>query len=202
MPKYLTDLQIRTRNEHWAEGLLWCSHCKQFKPKENFYRCRQAVSNYGYRYYCKTCEYSRKRDKEKVRQYHKERNGELKQKFVDLAGGCCQRCGYDEFFGGLDFHHVYREEKEANPGTIIYNNDLEAAWREVDKCCLLCRSCHGGYTSSEWRAEFIKRNGLGWTVGKELPLDDNRYERQPPEMEETPIPEDFLPEGIEQLVLF
>jgi hypothetical protein len=92
-----------------------------------------------------------------------------------LAGGCCQRCGYNNFNAALDFHHVYKDKKSHTPRDVIYSGDTETAWNELDKCCLLCRNCHAAYEAGDWRAKFIKRDGMGWTVGQELPLDDTRY---------------------------
>lgn len=196
----LSYSERQLRNKKFKEGYLWCSDCQQFKQITEFWKWRGSNTNYGYRCYCRTCEGFRRKNKDDISQYYKTRNSELKQQFVELAGGRCQRCGYDEFNGGLDFHHIYREEKEHNPGTIIYSNDLEAAWQELDKCCLLCRNCHGGYTAGEWRAEFIKRDGLGWTIGKELLLDDKRYEKEPEEIQREPVPKTFI--NPQQMSLF
>lgn len=41
-------------------------------------------------------------------------------------------------------------------------------------------NCHIAYGAGLWRVEFIKRDGLGWTIGNELPLDDKRYESDKP----------------------
>lgn len=53
---------------------------------------------------------------------------------------------------------------------------------------LLCATCHAAYTGNELRAEFIKRDGLGWTVGDSLPLDDNRYESKPEKVQQSAFP--------------
>lgn len=179
------------RNQMFAQGFLWCNECKQFKAVKLFYKIRtpkDRTTNYGYRFYCIECDNTKKRNKTQKKQYYKEKNFRLKRQFVDLAGGSCQRCGHSEFITGLDFHHVYPSEKKYSPTIIIYSNNFKKTWAELDKCCLLCATCHAAYTGNEWKAEFIKREGLGWTVGQPLPLNDDRYDRKPERVEQAPFP--------------
>jgi len=201
MPKRLTSYEQKIRNENFANGLLWCSCCDRFLPINDFYKCSGKTSNYGRRFYCIVCENTKKRDKEKARRLAKERNGALKKKFVELAGGCCQRCGFDTFRSALSYHHVFPSQKEHNPVTVVYGGNVQMAWDELNKCCLLCLNCHFSYEAREWRAEFIKRDGLGWTVEKDLPLDDKRYDNKNKDVHITPIPEDLIELNCEQLSL-
>lgn len=185
--------ELMRRNQMFTQGFLWCKECRQFKPVKQFYKVkapksRSQSTNYGYRHYCTECENTRKRNKPQKKLYYKEKNFSLKKQFVDLAGGSCQRCGFGEFVTAMDFHHVYPSEKKHSPTIIIYSNNFKKAWQELDKCCLLCATCHAAYTGNEWKAEFIKRDGLGWTVGQPLPLDDNRYDRKPERIEQAPLP--------------
>lgn len=189
----LTNSELKRRNEMFAQGMLWCCECKQFHPVKDFVKDRsvgKSQANYGYRKYCIRCnkaQYIRKRDK--TSQFYKERNAALKARFVELAGGKCHRCGYNAFNAALDFHHVYPSQKKYNPTHIIYSGNFEKAWRELDKCCLICHNCHTTYEAGMWRAEFIKRDGLGYTIGADLPLDDNRYEiDKPPKLQQAPLP--------------
>jgi len=209
MPKRLSYGEEKTRNEMFVEGQLWCSECKQFRPVRVFAKSRSTntkqPTNYGYRYYCKRCENTRKRNPEKARERYQRRNKGLKAQAVELAGGKCQRCGYDEFAAGFDFHHVYPGEKDIEPMKLVYSRGIEKAWKELDKCCLLCASCHKAYTAGEWRAEFIKRDGLGWMIKQELPAsDDDMYKAEkPPEYEQAQIPNLFRPKReAEQLSMF
>lgn len=204
----LTVSEIKLRNEMWQQGQLLCSQCKQFLPVKMFLRNgskdRGSRTNYGYRYYCKECESKQRQDrKEAIKNQIKEKNVSLKSDFVLLAGGKCQRCGYDEFISGLEFHHVYVSEKEYNPSYIIYNNNFDATWKELDKCCLLCSCCHNGYEAGYWRAEFVKRDGLGWTVGSHLPLDDTRYESDNiPVYKQSVMPDSYRTKCAEQMILW
>jgi len=187
----LSPGELIRRNEMFAKGFLWCNECKQFKAVKLFYKVRTPKdrnTNYGYRFYCTECDNTKKRNKPQKRQYYKAKNLNLKRQFVDLAGGCCQRCGFTEFVTAMDFHHVYPSQKKHTPTIIINSNNFKRAWIELDKCCLLCATCHAAYTGNEWKAEFIKREGLGWTVGQPLPLDDDRYNQKPAQIKQAPIP--------------
>lgn len=199
----LTPAEQQLRNNMFAQGMLWCARCKQFHPVKDFVKS-PSQDNYGYRRYCRRCEKQQNRErKEKIDNHNKQRNTALKAKFAELAGGCCQKCGYNRHYAALDFHHIYPAQKKYTPAYIIYTNNFEKAWRELDKCCLLCQNCHVTYEAGVWRAEFIKRDGLGWTVGGELPLDDKRYEtKTPPKIEQAPLPLFTIKRAGEQLQLF
>jgi hypothetical protein len=64
-----------------------------------------------------------------------------KHKAIDYKGGKCIRCGYNKYYGALDFHHRDPSEKEAN-----WNKIRLWSWdkvlQELDKCDLVCRNCH------------------------------------------------------------
>ena len=79
-------------------------------------------------------------------------------------GGECQRCGYSEFYQALAFHHVDPAEKDLPISKVIYSGDFDRAYAEVDKCALLCFNCHQSYHAQQWDAEFVKRDGGGWTI--------------------------------------
>lgn len=159
----------KKRDEMFRQGKIWCGTCKEFLPKERFWkqtkRSNSEAANYGYRYHCSKCD-GDKRDKNKQNLYYKIKNKALKQVAVDKAGGCCQKCGYSKYPAGLDFHHVDPSDKAVGITKILYNGLKDAA-SELDKCCLLCRRCHSEFTAGEWEAKFIKRNGSGWTIEKQ-----------------------------------
>lgn len=195
----------KLRDDMFTQGMLWCSKCRQFYPVKDFGPTSTSSVNYGYRHHCLRCEDNhRKATKDSQSLYAKKRNDDLKKYWVNLAGGKCQRCGFAEFPSALEFHHVYPALKKATPAVLIFNNNREKAWKELDKCCLLCRNCHIAYGAGVWRAEFIKRdNLLGWTVGDSLPLDDNRYEAaKPPAYKQTPLPLFTYEQQSPQLALF
>lgn len=50
-------------------------------------------------------------------------------------------CGYDKYYGALDFHHKKPEEKEFSIGG-NYSLAWERLEKELDKCILVCCRCH------------------------------------------------------------
>ena len=65
--------------------------------------------------------------------------------FVDVLGGQCCLCGFNEFVQALEFHHVHPEEKSfgISSATAI-TKSLSAKLAELKKCVLLCANCHRG----------------------------------------------------------
>lgn len=53
----------------------------------------------------------------------------------------CQLCGEREV-AALDFHHRNETEKDFNLSGIANSKPLDALRREVEKCVILCASCH------------------------------------------------------------
>lgn len=114
-----------------------CRECQEVKPFDEFY----AKSEWGRRYaVCSFCN----------RELSKKRRNEFKKWCVEYKGGKCQLCGYDKYFGSLDFHHRDPNEKDF---------EISANWKrlketttiELDKCDLVCANCHreihGGITT-------------------------------------------------------
>lgn len=64
-----------------------------------------------------------------------------KIKAVAYKGGKCQNCGYKKSVYCLDFHHVNPEEKDFAIASVTRR--WEIIKRELDKCILVCRNCHG-----------------------------------------------------------
>ena len=64
-----------------------------------------------------------------------------KKKAIEYKGGKCERCGYDKFYGALEFHHINPSEKDAE-----WNKIRLWGWdkmkKELDKCVCLCANCH------------------------------------------------------------
>jgi hypothetical protein len=65
-----------------------------------------------------------------------------KQKAIDYKGSKCSSCGYDKYFGSLQFHHVYPEAKSFNIGDFNFRK-FDSLVEELDKCILVCSNCHG-----------------------------------------------------------
>lgn len=82
-------------------------------------------------------------EENKKRNYNriKTRRQKLKEKGVEYLGGKCMTCGYNKCIWALQFHHRNPEEKEFNiseNSTFSWNKIV----KELDKCDLLCSTCH------------------------------------------------------------
>lgn len=65
-----------------------------------------------------------------------------KQKAIAYLGGCCKHCGLvTNHLSVYDFHHVNKEEKESDPGSLLHYS-WSRIQKELDKCILLCANCH------------------------------------------------------------
>jgi len=108
-----------------------CSRCKTIFELNQFYR--KGPNKSSYRPECKKCfnmigiESQRKR----------------KIEAVEYKGGKCCNCGYDRYFGALEFHHINPLEKDFNLSKTKYTcYSLEKIKAELDKCICVCANCH------------------------------------------------------------
>ena len=80
--------------------------------------------------------------KDKARKQRTRYRSKIVKEFILFKGGKCKCCGYkyDGFNGGaFNFHH-------RNPGDkymCISILSKKAAYKELEKCDLLCANCHG-----------------------------------------------------------
>lgn len=74
-------------------------------------------------------------------EYVKRRYIWLKLRALEYKGNCCEKCGYNEHYGALEFHHRNTAAKEFS-----WNRLRCKSWhiivKELDKCDLLCANCH------------------------------------------------------------
>ena len=61
---------------------------------------------------------------------------------IKYKGGKCSICGYNKYYGALEFHHLDPNEKEFGVGEKGYTRSWEKVKQELDKCVLLCSNCH------------------------------------------------------------
>lgn len=72
-----------------------------------------------------------------MRAYNLERYHRRREQAIDLLGGKCSRCGVTD---GLEIDHRDPAQKEVELSKF---GVAEAKyWKEIEKCQLLCRSCH------------------------------------------------------------
>ncbi len=127
-------------------GQKQCQRCGQEKPLDEFY------GNHGC---CKICEKQLAKNRyHQVDSAGKTRNPrtlearlELKRKLVDVAGGCCTRCGYNKSIYALDFHRTGKDKENTVSNLLMRatgkkDEHLALALAEAAKCILLCANCH------------------------------------------------------------
>ena len=63
-----------------------------------------------------------------------------KLRAISIFGGGCLHCGYNDYYGSLDFHHLDPSQKED------WKSFRNWGWKrleaELTKCILLCSNCH------------------------------------------------------------
>ena len=64
-----------------------------------------------------------------------------KKRAVAYKGYKCVCCGYDRYYGAMDFHHQDPNEKDFEIGG-NWSKNWETIRRELDKCILICSNCH------------------------------------------------------------
>ncbi len=121
---------LQKRKEREAKGLKYCPCCKKVKSINEFYQRR---GKKGGSTYCKSCTNT----ESSVRQVN------FKQKCVNYKGGTCEICGYDKSIGSLEFHHIDSSEKDFQISKVKSHSFSDTVKKELDKCMLLCRNCHG-----------------------------------------------------------
>lgn len=72
-------------------------------------------------------------------------------------GNKCFLCGYDKCSAALEFHHKDGDEKEKNISSIA-RAGYEKAFKEAQKCVLLCANCHR--EAHDLSYSFNKNNNL------------------------------------------
>ena len=68
------------------------------------------------------------------------RRTRVKMAAVNLLGGKCVKCGYNEHYAALEFHHA-DDNKEFTIGGVLHKS-WSVIRQEVLKCTLLCAICH------------------------------------------------------------
>jgi predicted HNH restriction endonuclease len=70
------------------------------------------------------------------------RRREIRLKAVAVAGGKCERCGYDKYLEVLEFHHRDPLKKDFNVSHKGHCRSWKRVSEEIKKCVLLYANCH------------------------------------------------------------
>ncbi|MBP8291482.1 MAG: hypothetical protein KAX65_01840 [Caldilineaceae bacterium] len=155
------QLRKGINNKLRERGKQYCAGCKQVLAVGDFY------PNVNL---CKLCVKKRPsyvRSKAKTGNNIKREYLTRKIWAVNLLGGKCCRCQYDESIVALEFHHVYPSQRSFELSemfkTRAFTNDDMI--NELKKCALLCSNCHASRHANHWKGTFVKRDeGIGWTL--------------------------------------
>lgn len=117
------------RAENIKSDVKQCPKCLEIKSMTEFYNRRNKEGNSSY---CKPCTVSQTIERQRI----------FKEQCIDYKGGNCEICGYNQYNGALEFHHLDPTKKEftiANFRLTTFNDKVKL---ELDKCILVCANCH------------------------------------------------------------
>lgn len=66
----------------------------------------------------------------------------IRKMAIELAGGRCQKCGYDKCMEALEFHHAGGDDKAFSISDRGHSRSWDRVKSEIAKCDLLCANCH------------------------------------------------------------
>ena len=107
----------------------FCPRCQQNCNISEFYSRRDKSNSSSY---CKQCT--------NYQTVLRQRN--LKKQMIEYKGGKCERCGYDRYYGALEFHHIDPDKKDFSLSHLKRYSFNQIIIDELDKCILLCSNCH------------------------------------------------------------
>ena len=70
------------------------------------------------------------------------RRRKIKSMAIEYKGSKCQICGYSKYQGAFDLHHLDPKAKDFGIGDKGYTRSWEKVKAELDKCILVCATCH------------------------------------------------------------
>jgi len=80
-----------------------------------------------------------------------------KLKFVEMLGGCCNKCGYNKNLAALEFNHLDPSNKSFSLDCRKLSNTNEKdLLEELKKCELLCANCHREHHYLEMDTIYVK----------------------------------------------
>lgn len=177
--KALTDTEQKAQAVQRGTLLRYCKLCSGPLPlKINIDGKMHSLQN---RLYCLTCSpfgahntrqltehltkgTRRKRNAEsertKFRKYQRKTRHQRKRLLIELLGGCCLICSYNQDCpSAYDFHHRNPAEKRFDLGSYGLLRRWEEVITEARKCVLLCCRCHREVHAGlhkEWENRQIK----------------------------------------------
>lgn len=71
-----------------------------------------------------------------------EQRRKVKLQCIEYKGGACTKCGYNKCPAAMVFHHPDPNEKDFGISSNGVSRSFEKCKPELDKCVLLCVTCH------------------------------------------------------------
>lgn len=84
--------------------------------------------------------YQRNKDKHRQNVVNNVRKRRIKD--LEKLGGRCVFCGYNKFYGALEFHHLDRNDKNHTRLGGLQRQPVEVREEELKKCIVLCSNHH------------------------------------------------------------
>lgn len=132
---------------------------KRLADREYYYKNRNKCNERNLLYYEKNKEKCKKQNaKNSVK-----RKQQLKEEAKKKLGGKCVWCGTME---NLEFDHIDPAQKLFTISSFPYS--AEMWWKEVEKCRLLCRSCHKKHSDAEMAAKHLYWVNISFDVRQKL----------------------------------
>jgi hypothetical protein len=151
---YFNKFNLITKQEKLKKlGIKKCPCCLEILSIKEFNnRTRNGKKIINGATYCKYCQSA----ESSMRKYN------FTQQCVDYKGGECEICGYNESIGALEFHHKDRSKKDFEIGKLTSKTFSDIVKKELDKCMLLCKNCHGEIHFNE-NSRLIYSEGI-WKI--------------------------------------
>ena len=115
------EVDNRQRQDKITDETKKCNTCHDIFQKDEF--SKGALN-------CKWC----------VRIKTRKSTRETKEACVKYLGGKCIDCGYDKYYGAIEFHHTNDDKDFAISRLGKYFGNTHK--KELDKCVALCSNCH------------------------------------------------------------
>lgn len=124
---------------------------------KNCLQCNQEIYGRKTKFCSKRCKNNFYKRGKLVYQNQKKKSTKAKKCLVNLHGGKCIYCGYNDNYAALSFHHVDPSQKSFE---LNVNNgrkkSFEQMIQESYKCILLCVNCHNALHHPEMSIETLK----------------------------------------------
>lgn len=149
---------LKRSKQYYEDNFDECNETRKQYRRDNLEECRKQERQWR--------EDNREKTREGGRQYYKDNLKEIRKRQIKRArkrrqyiqkyklSKGCKICGYNKCAEVLVFHH-HNGDKEFNVGTNGACRSLEKIKKEIKKCEILCKNCHGELHAKERKEKKI-----------------------------------------------